>query len=538
MLKQRFVRWDTLLLQYLKRDYKKLIIWILALGLFAAGFVPAFEEISKGEGLIGMFETLQNPAMISMIGPTPIKEAQDYTLGAMYAHEMLLFTAMGAMVMSILHVVGRTRKEEDQGLMELVRSFQIGRQANSFAVIKENVVINLILTLFIGVVMTSFGADSISAQGSFLFAATIGMAGIMGGAIALVMAQIMPSSSGATGSSLGIMGALYLLRGATDLSNVDLSMINPMGWTYLTYPFTNNNWMPILFAFIFSVLMVVIAFALEGGRDMGAGYLPERNGREHAKKSLLSVPGLFFKINKGVIIAWLITFFIMGATFGSIFGDMQTFLNSNDIVKQMFTYAGFSMEESFAGTIMMILVSLVCALPIVIVNKLFSIENNLNLSQLYATKATRTHFYWTTIILATLSGIVGILLTAGGLGGTAIATMGDTVTMEMSVFLASGFNLLPVVLFYTGLAAFAIGWLPRLGKLIYVYLGYAALFNYFLGILDLPDWFIKTAAINWLPKMPIEDFDMTVFIGMTAISIALMILGYIGYIRRDMREGA
>src|SRR5699024_11345742 len=78
------------------------------------------------------------------------------------------------------------------------------------------------------------------------------------------------------------------------------------------YPFTENNWIPLIFALIFSIVAVIIAFALEGARDMGAGYLPQREGRESAKKSLLSVCGLFVKINKGVIIGWLVTFVIMG----------------------------------------------------------------------------------------------------------------------------------------------------------------------------------------------------------------------------------
>src|SRR5690625_3762963 len=148
-MKEKFARWDTLFVQYLKRDWKKIIVWVLGLGLFSAGFVPAFKEIAKGQGLIGMFETLKNPAMISMVGPTPVETATNYTLGATYAHEMLLFCGLFAMIIAALHVVSHTRKEEDLGLTELVRSFQIGRQANSLATITEIVLINILLALFI-----------------------------------------------------------------------------------------------------------------------------------------------------------------------------------------------------------------------------------------------------------------------------------------------------------------------------------------------------------------------------------------------------
>src|SRR5699024_11605996 len=84
-MNERFARWHTLFFIYLKRDWKKIIIWILGVGLFSAGFVPAFEEIAKGQGLAAMYETLKNPAMIAIVGPTPVESAQDYTIGAMYA---------------------------------------------------------------------------------------------------------------------------------------------------------------------------------------------------------------------------------------------------------------------------------------------------------------------------------------------------------------------------------------------------------------------------------------------------------------------
>ena len=70
-----------------------------------------------------MFETLKNPAMISMVGQTSVDNAED-TLGAMYAHEMLLFCGLLSIIVSILHTVSHTRKEKIR-LIEIVRSFQV-----------------------------------------------------------------------------------------------------------------------------------------------------------------------------------------------------------------------------------------------------------------------------------------------------------------------------------------------------------------------------------------------------------------------------
>ncbi len=38
--------------------------------------------------------------------------------------------------------------------------------------------------------------------------------------------------------------------------------------------------------------------------------------------------------------------------------------------------------------------------------------------------------------------------------------------------------------------------------------------------------------------MPMEEFDAPIFITITVISISLMVIGYLGYNRRDMNEGA
>src|SRR5699024_17660 len=97
-MKEKLARGDILVRQDVKRDWKKIIIWIIGIVLFSAGFIPAFKEIAKGQGLIGMYETMQNPAMTSMVGPTPVDSAENYTLGAMYAHEMLLFCGLLTMI--------------------------------------------------------------------------------------------------------------------------------------------------------------------------------------------------------------------------------------------------------------------------------------------------------------------------------------------------------------------------------------------------------------------------------------------------------
>ena len=204
----------------------------------------------------------------------------------------------------------------------------------------------------------------------------------------------------------------------------------------------------------------------------------------------------------------------------------------------MFTQAGTSIEASFTATIMMVMMGMAAILPIAIVNKLGAEESRQHFSQLFSTKVSRLQFYGWTIFLAIVSGALGILAGAGGLGASALAVMSNKTPLTMSDFLQAGFNFFPVILFFAGLAGLVLGFAPSLGKLLYVYLGYSFALSYFGGILDLPKWLSRTSALNWPSQMPMKDFDAIAFFGVFAVSLVLVVLGLWGYQKRDLKEGA
>lgn len=535
-MKVKFSQAPFLWLQFMKRDKKKILIWILGLGIFAGGFVSTFAAVAQDDGQAALFETLKNPAMLALVGPTPVEVASDYTVGAMYAHEMLLFCAFIAMVLAALHVIAHTRKAEDLGLLELIRALPIGRHANSMATIMQVFVIQVLLALFIAAMMLLFQEASIDFEGAFLFGISIGLAGLLGAAIALVFAQVMSTASSATSMTIGFFGLLYVMRASTDVAYETMSNINPLAWIYLTFPFTENNWIYIFIGLGLVGLLFVLAFLLEAKRDIAAGLVQEPRGRARARPTLLSLPGLLLHINRGPIISWLAAFVVMGLAYGSIYGEMESFIQSNEFIEQMFMFAGFSVEVAFTSTLMMVMIGLVAILPIVIVNKLYTEEKQGHFSQIFATKVSRSNLYWTTILLAICASLVGVFLASASLGLLAVLTMGQDASMHWLDFLAAGYNLFPSVLFFAALSALAFGWAPRLGKLVYIYLSYAFFLSYFENLLDLPDWIFKTAIQSWLPLMPMASFELLPFISLCLVSGLLLWLGAIGYKRRDLDD--
>ncbi len=530
-------RFPLLLLIHLKRDWKKIVFWVISLVLLTAGFVPAFDKLGAGQALIGEFEIMQNPAMIALVGPTPV-QASEYTIGAMFTHEMLLFMAIIAMVISILHVVSHTRKDEANGLSELIRSTKVGRLANSFAIILETIFIQTLFVLINTFAMISFKVESIDLWGSFLLSLSIGVAGVFGALIALVMAQINETAAGANGMSLALIGLFYLGRALSDVSYHALTSYNPIAWTYLSYPFSNNDLIPILYLVLLSIILWFVASTLELKRDLGAGYLFAYEGRANAKKSLMSVIGIFWRLNKGSIITWFSTYIILGVTFGSIYGNMQTFLEGNDILKSFFLYSGSSLEASFTSVMVMFIMVTVAILPINIMNKLYLQEERMHLSQLYSThKISRFKLFGTNLSLATLAILISILLSALSLGLTALTVMNSTTVMTLNDFMQASFNFMPAMFFFLALSCLFIAYLPKARNTVYVYLTYSFFMYYFKEILDLPKILEQTAIFNWISRVPVESFNMTVFYTTLCLSVVLIVLAYIGYLKRDTNEG-
>lgn len=535
-MKEKTARFEQLLLIYLKRDWKKIVLWVLLLGLFGGGFVVAFEEILQGDGLTALYYTMDNPAMIALVGSTPVNAPEQYVLGAMYAQEMLLFTALISAIVSALHVVAHTRKEEDSGIFEFINAFPVGRQANSIAVTLEVILINSLLALFAMGTLILSNVPTITVEGSILFASSIGLAGLLGGMIALVVAQIMPSASGAIGGAVALIGTMYMGRAMTDIVDANLSRFNPLGWTYLIYPFTENNGRYLIYLALLSVGLLAITLVLEGNRDLGVGYLPQRTGRQHASRSLQSVTGLFVRLNGSVILSWLTAFLLMGLAYGSIYGDLQVFVEGNDLIAQVFQTEGVSMEASFTGVITLVMVGLAAILPVTIVNRLFTEEREIRLNQVFATKVSRLKLFTVTITLAFISGVLGVVLGSVGLAVSAIASIEDTVNIGYADFVVPALSQLPYILFFIGLAALALGFFPKLGKFTYLYLVFSFFVVYLKDLIGLPTWFVNLSVQAWLPQMPIEDFDLPIFIVLTLISFAMIVVGYIGYNKRDLIE--
>ena len=82
------------------------------------------------------------------------------------------------------------------------------------------------------------------------------------------------------------------------------------------------------------MLLTVLAFRLNMARDLEAGFVPAKPGPSQASRFLERPLGLVIRLERTTIIGWTIGLFILGASYGSVFGDVDEFVKTSELYQQ------------------------------------------------------------------------------------------------------------------------------------------------------------------------------------------------------------
>lgn len=532
MWKQRFSQTGNLILFILKRDRVRIPVWLISITLITILTATSFSGLyASDQERQAIAETMKNPAMTAMVGKG--YGLENYTEGPMMAHQMLLFTAIVVAIMSILLVTRHTRNDEEEGRVELIRSLPVGRLANVTATIIVLIGINLLLALVIGFSLYSLGISSIDLNGSLLYGAALGATGIIFTAITVLFAQLSANSRGTIGFSFTVLGIAYLVRAIGDVSNEALSWTSPLGWILGTEVYVNDYWWPIYLTLGVSLLIAVVALSLHAIRDLGSGFLPSRPGKKHASAFLTSPFGLAFRLQRTGIISWAIGMFILGASYGSVLGDLESFFASNEMMSEMLAPVdGFTLTEQFM-TMLMAIISMLCTIPpIMFLLKLKGEEKRGHIEHIIARAVSRTKLLGSYLILSLVFSFVMLFLAIVGLWVAADSVMDDPISLL--TFLKAGLIYLPALWIMTGIGVLTIGVIPKLTGITWLLLGYSFFVVYLGQMLKLPEWMANLSPYGHIPQLPVEEISYLSLTILSLIAIVLTVIGFIGFRNRDI----
>lgn len=522
----------------LRRDWFLILIWLLILGGLMASVAFKFNDLyGTPTSIASIVSTLKMPAMVSLFGAFVAKPP--YTTADVFASEMVVFMALFMAVMNIFFAVRNTRGEESNGMLELIRSHAVGKQSPLLAATLELFLINLFVGLvYFGGLQVS-GMHGTSIEGNLLIGLGLATSGFMFGSTALLMAQISDNPRGATMLSYLFLGVTYLIRMVTDVENADLTWWSPFGWVEKMSIYHENNWLPVIFSLVLTIVLLFLTFYASRHRDVDAGLIATRGGRKRATVLLSGPFSLVLRLDRLSLIVWIISLAILGISYGSIFGTVGDLLKTNPLMGSLLgqsalNAAGRMIALKFAALLMIVFAVLATVPSVQTLLRINGDERKGWLEQLHAKAVSRAKIFSSYAAVAFIIGTLSLLAAVSGIWLANTTVMDDPLSFAR---LCRGFlGYLPALYVILGISVLIIGWFPRLQTIIWALPVYGLISLYFGNLMNIPDWAQKITPYGWINDVPVKSVDWPQLTLMMVLAVILFIVDFIGYRHRDLIE--
>src|SRR5699024_7080429 len=398
----------------LRRDRIRISIWLFSIIGITLIVADAFEKLYANETeREAIAETMRNPAISAMVGQG--YGLENYTIGAMMAHQMLLFTCIAVAIMNVL-LVARLRADEEDGNIEIIRSLPTGRLANIHATTLVMRGVNLLLALITAFGLYALPIDSLDLQGSLLYGAALGGSGIFFMAVTALATQLSESNRGVITLAFTFLGISYIIRAIGDAGGEAISWFSPLGWILGAEVYVSNYWWPLILTVTVSLILLAFAYYLNAIRDLDSSFLRSKPGKAYASQLLGHPFGLSVRLQRTAIISWGIGLYILGASYGSVLGDLESFFTDNEMLQAMLAKKeGYSLMEQFIPMLMSAMAMIATVPPLMIIFKLRGEEKKQRTEIVLVQGVSRYRLLSSYIVLSLLLGFAALSIIAIGL---------------------------------------------------------------------------------------------------------------------------
>ncbi len=525
----------------IRRDRIQLPLWLIGLTLVQAvtisSIVGLYPEDSDRVALA--ISSARSPVSLMFNGLV-----SGASMGATVVAQGFLTVAVGAALMSTLAVVRHTRQNEETGRAEMIGAGIVGRHASLTAALLVAIAANGVLALASAAVL--IGNDLPTAS-SLAAGAEVGGVGITFAAIAAVTAQVAETSRGANGLAAAAIGIAFVLRaiGAVSGTVVDGGVtvisawptwLSPIGWGEEVRAFDEDNWWVFgLFGVAFAGL-VGTAFGLTAHRDFGAGLRTVRPGPATAARGLLSPLGLAWRLQRGVLLGWVVGVAILGAIFGGVGDEIEEFANDSEQMADYLDQLGGvgQLTDLYFAVSLGLTAIVVAAYATQALLRLRSEEAAGRAEPLLATAVSRTGWMGSHLAVA-LFGMALLVVLAGLAAGVTYGVVIGDVGGQALRLVAAALAYLPAVLVVAGLVVAVFGILPHRA----VAIAWTAVALFFLmaqlgPLLDLPQAVLDLSPFTHIPAVPATELTVLPLMVLVAVAAALFVIGLAGFNRRDL----
>lgn len=538
-MRNEFTGTGTLTSLAFKRDRLKLFVWlavittlVTSVGIAMKDLMPTQEEVMKQ-----IVVRAESPA----IRLFDIPAAGISVESAMLMRSSILIGII-IVIVSMQTVIRHTRQNEETGRTEMISSTAVGK----FASLTSGLIVTVIFNILVGIMIAAAMLfNNFQIEGALLTGFVFAGIGIAFAGITSIAVQLSQTSSGASGMVTITFAVFFLISSIGDVlgefnrntfavESHWLIWLSPWGWLGQVYAFHDNNWSIIwLFGFLFFAT-VSIAFYLITKRDVGMGLFPAKKGPAIASKMLLSPIGLMWRLQRRLILSWVVAMFIFGMVIGGIgneIRDMVSGLNSNQLL-EMFG-GNPNVVSSILASFVAFLATFVSVYFVLALLRLRHDEVDGYLEGLLATAVSRVHLLMSQVICVGLGLGAILFFLALGAGITAKVSTGDAMfqtIMEVTFYQA------PAILTIGAFTILMIGILPK--GAIAVSLA-AVIFSLVSGpmfgtMLGLPEVVQNISPFSYTTLDEAGNIDWIPALGLVVIAVIFTTAGIFGYCRRNL----
>lgn len=435
------------------------------------------------------------------------------TIAAVTVWRIRISAAIIMSILSTVLMINSTRKEEEQGRLELLRAGAVGPKAPLTAALIKLFCANLLGGLMMA---AGFIAAGFPAAGSFTAGAATALCVCCFAAMASIAAQEAPNARLARGFSFGVIAFFFAFQFmANAAGNEKLLLWTPFGWCAYARPFANENLMLFAFAVPIIALLVVMAYILSDRRDMGASFLRERNGRVYGHERFKSPLALAWRLQRGMLFVWVAAYAAMGLGIASLVPSIDEMLKGTAFLPELSAALGGT-GRAFLAILAYILAQVLTAYVIMAILRIREEEAEIRTELVLSSAASRLRY------------AAGHLLIAFA-GSAAALTIFGFCTGDF----ASSIVRLPAVWLIASAVVFIYGFIPRAAAAAGWGLFGASLFFEFLWeIRVIGNQVFKLSPFSWV--YPGKEISFTPIFTMLLIAGVLTGLGLIGFSRRDI----
>ena len=506
MTRNAYAETGGLLMNYIRGN--KVISLLLVFLPFLLAYGVAVSNIA----------VLQTPDQLSIYiaqnqGNIMLGRVASETMEAACVWRVRVSAAIILAVLNIVLMIAHTRKEEDAGRLEMLRAGAIGARAPLTAVFIKVFGANLL-----GGVMMAIGFIAVGFPflGSITAGFAIALCSCFFAALTGIAAQIANNARLARGVSFGAAAVFMIIQIIANVLGNDLLLLfTPFGWCAYARPFADENIWLFVYAILVVALLAIITVMLFERRDLNAGYLREGGGRAFARNGFGSPLALAWRLQRGMLLVWVITYALMGIVIGALVSSINLMLGDTAFMPELSAVMGGA-GSAFLAVLSYILSQVLTAYAILAI-LLVREEEAANRTELILSYPVSRIKYMSGHLLIALAGSAAALMLFGFLSGNLTGCIAR----------------LPAILIVASITAFALGFAPRASAGIsWGVFGALLLLELLWELRVVPNNVFRLSPFSWFyPGAAVSPITIAIILLITAL---LCGIGLYGFSRRNI----